>query len=302
VTTSLKGAEGVSFEAVSRTKTAARQPPFGQNRKAISTMESEVKEGGQNRPLVLRGRAIRADENGLLCLNDIWAAAQYRKHKRPNDWKRLATTNPRILKVLALITGKSRNYLPEDMRRVYRTRRGPNGGTYADMRLALDYAEYLNPSLAIEVKEVFLRYKSADPTLADEIMQRNDAAMNEWMAKRSLARAARISYTATLKAHGLREPKEYAQCTNATYEGLFGMTASQLRQHLGLPANRNLRDAMDVKDLVTVSFTEVHATDRIEDEDCDGFHECRAATRKVAGAVRNMIEGDRKDRQKRLIG
>jgi hypothetical protein len=35
-------------------------------------------------------------------------------------------------------------------------------GTYADPRLALAYAEYLSPKLALEVKEVFLRYKAAE--------------------------------------------------------------------------------------------------------------------------------------------
>jgi len=266
-------------------------------------MESEEKSEANNLPLVIRGRAIRADENGLICLNDIWSAAGYKKYRRPGDWQRLATTNPRIERVLALITGKSRNYTVEDMRRVYRTRRGPDGGTYADPRLALDYAEYLNPALAIEVKEIFLRYKAADPMLADDIMERNGAEANEWIAKRSMARSARLGYTATLKQHGVSERKHYAECTNATYQGLFGKSAAQLKKDKGLPAKGGkLRDAMDVKELVTVSFAEVMSSERIEDEECVGFGECHAATRKVAGAVRDMIEGDRKDRQRRMLG
>jgi hypothetical protein len=253
----------------------------------------------EGQSLTIRGRAIRVDENGLTCLNDIWSAAGYTKHRRPNDWQRLATTNPRIIRVLALITGKSRNYTKEDMQRVYRTRRGPDGGTYADARLALDYAEYLNPALAIEVKEVFLRYKAADPALADEVMERADAAANEWIAKRSMSRAARLGYTATLKDHGVIEPRHYAECTNATYRSLFGKEAQQLKREKGVKGS--LRDAMDLKELATVSFAEVLSTDRIEDESCEGFVECRDATSKVATAVRDMIEGDKRDRQRRLV-
>jgi hypothetical protein len=262
---------------------------------------TRLDDNDDNQQLVIRGRAIRADDHGLICLNDIWSAAGFTKHQRPFDWMRLYTTQARIARVLKLITGKSRNYEKADVLRAYKTKVGKNGGTWADPRLALDYAEFLNPVLAIEVKEVFLRYKAADPTLADDIMERADAEANEWIAKRSLSRAARLGYTATLKNHGVIEPKHYAECTNATYNGIFGKPAAQLRKDKGVPANGNLRNAMDTKELVTVAFAEVMSSDRIEDEECRGFAECRNATGKVAGAVRNMIEGDRRDRQKRLF-
>lgn len=250
--------------------------------------------------LVVRGRAVRFDENGLACLSDIWKAAGYTKNRTPAQWQRLPTTNRKIERVLELIVGKSHNYTKEDMRRVYRAYRGANGGTYADVRLALDYAEYLNPKLAIEVKEVFLRYKAADPTLADDIMQRADAEANEWMAKRSISRAARLGYTATLKEHGVSEPGHYAECTNATYRGVFGQTAAQIRK--AKAAKGPLRDAFNLRELATITFAEVMSSDRIEEEDCQGFIECRTATSRVATAVRTMIDSEKKDRQKRLVG
>lgn len=241
------------------------------------------------------------DDSGLTCLNDIWKAAGFSKNNRPSDWASLPTTHKRIERVLKLITGKSGNYVKADILRALKTRVGANGGTWADVRLALDYAEYLNPALAIEVKEVFLRYKAADPTLADEVMERADAAANEWMAKRSMARATRLGYTDTLKGHGVKAPVEYAECTNATYRGLFGKRASELKTAKGLKKGQQLRDAMDLRELATVSFAEVLSSDRIEDEECQGFAECQSATLKVSTAVRDMIERDKKDRQKRLV-
>lgn len=251
--------------------------------------------------LIIRGRSIRVDENGLTCLNDIWKAAGFTKNQTPGQWGRLPITLRKIERVLKLIVGKSHNYTAEDIRRVYRAKRGADGGTWADVRLALDYAEYLNPALAIEVKEVFLRYKAADPTLADDIMERNDAAANEWMAKRSTARATRLGYTDTLQRHGVEKPAEYAECTNATYLGVFGKRAAQLRADKGLKKSQPLRDAFDLKELATVSFVEVMASDRIDDEACSGFSECHSATLKVSTGVRDMIDRDRKDRQRRLV-
>lgn len=188
------------------------------------------------------------------------------------------------------------------MRQVFRTRRGPDGGTYADVRLALDYAEYLNPKLAIEVKEVFLRYKASDVTLADEVLQRASAEDNEWAGRRAITRAVRIQYTSELKSRGVIEPKHYAMCTNATYEKLFGKSAKDLKLAKGLPANANLRDKMDARELAFLGASEALSVERMEDEDSSGFKECHTATGKAASAIHNAIEADRRDRQKRMVG
>lgn len=251
--------------------------------------------------LVIRGRDIRFDENGLACLNDIWKAAGFTKNHRPFDWQRLPGSNSKIERVLELITGKSRNYTKDDMRLVFRTRRGADGGTYADVRLALDYAEYLNPKLAIEVKEVFLRYKAGDATLADEVLQRASAEDNEWAAKRAIGRAVRLNYTAELKNRGVEEPKHYALCTDATYRNLFGGSAKDLRKERGLPAKANLRDKMDTRELAYLGASEALSVERMEDEDSQGFTECHKATGRAATAIRTAIEADRKDRQRKLV-
>lgn len=252
--------------------------------------------------LVIRGRSVRFDENGLACLNDIWTAAGFTKNQRPNDWTRLAVTRRKVERVLELITGKSRNYDDKDMRRVLRTRRGADGGTYADVRLALDYAEYLNPKLAIEVKEVFLRFKAGDATLADEVLQKASAEDNEWAARRALGRSIRQGYTKELSERGVREPKHFAQCTNTTYRTLFDKDARQLKVAKGLPANANLRDKMDLKELAFLGASEALSIERMEDEGSHGASECEVATRRAALSIRNAIENDRRDRQKRMIG
>ena len=251
--------------------------------------------------LVIRGRSVRFDENGLACLNDIWKAAGFTKHQRPNDWSRLPGTIKKMERVLELNTGKSRNYDAADMRLVFRTIRGANGGTYADVRLALDYAEYLNPKLAIEVKEIFLRYKAGDATLADEVLDKASAEDNVWVAQRAIGRAARIHFTHELHARGVSEPNHYAMCTNATYLSLWDKTAKQIKAERGLPANANPRDRMDAKDLAFLAASEALSVERMEDEDSQGFNECHTATRKAASAIRNAIEADRRDRQKRMV-
>lgn len=48
--------------------------------------------------------------------------------------------------------------------------RGRAARTFAHPVLALDYAEYLDPSIGVDVREVFLRFKANDMSLAVEIM------------------------------------------------------------------------------------------------------------------------------------
>jgi hypothetical protein len=250
--------------------------------------------------LTLRGRLIESDENGLIRLNDIHTAAGFSKNQTPGDWTALTSTSQKTIQVLKLNTGKSGNWTKKEYRSTIYAKRGAGGGTYADPRLALDYAEYLNPKLAIEVNEVFLRYKAGDATLADEVLQRAPAEDNEWAARRAMGRAVRGHYTKELHERGVANPKEYAICTNQTYQGLFDATAKKLKEQKGLPKSANLRDSMDMKEIAFVAASEALAVERMTEEESEGFGECRTATSMAAGSIRSAIDHDRKNRQKKL--
>ena len=244
---------------------------------------------------MVRGQLIRTDENGLVCLNDIHKASGFTVNRRPGDWRDNPSTGPLQIAVMERITGKSGNWSKDDWRRAIRTRTGANGGTYADVRLALSYAEYLNPKLALEVKEVFLRFKAADPTLADDVLERASADANEWAGRRALSRAIRKGYTDTLKGHGVVRGPDFGMCTNALYQGLFDKTAKQLKEARG--AKGSLRDKMDLRELAYVMASEALSSERIEEQACEGPAPCREATRTSARFIRDAIEGDRRDRK-----
>ncbi|MDR7124072.1 KilA-N domain-containing protein [Pseudotabrizicola sp. 4114] len=249
--------------------------------------------------MVIRGRKIATDINGLVSLTDIHSASGFSKNRTPGDWLGLQTTTQRILRVLKLNTGKSGNWTKTDYRTATYAKRGAGGGTFADPRLALDYAEYLNPALAIEVKEVFLRYKSADPTLADEVLQRATDEQNEWAATRALGRVKRNEFTEALKQHNV-SGFGYGNCTNAVYKEVLGGTSKAVLKARDLPEKTNLRDKMSKDELVYVMMAETLARQRIEDEKPTGNTPCERATQRSASFVRQAIDLDRKDRQKSL--
>lgn len=250
-------------------------------------------------PFKIRGRNIRLDEQGRVCLNDIHLAGGFSKNQTPHDWGRSESAKSLMVTVLEKSRGKSPTFSKTDVLSVYCVKMGRGGGVWAHPNLALAYAKYLSPELHYEVNEVFLRYKAGDAVLADDILQRAPAKDNEWAGIRALSRSTRTELTSTLQSHDVTKPLDFAKVTNATYGGLWNKTAKQIKSEKGLKPTANLRDAMKKNELVFVMAAEQLAKERIEDENARGVSLCSAAATKSASFIRQAIEADRADRKKK---
>lgn len=245
--------------------------------------------------LKIRGREIRSDENGLVCLTDIWKASRRGDNFKPGQWQGHDATKKLMLALLDRIGAQNPNSRRISVKTIYYARGA--AGTYADPRLALAYAEYLSPKLAIEVKEVFLRYRAADATLADDILERASPEANEWAGVRALARTTRNKHTAVLHEHGVERPLDFAKITNETYIALFDEPTQQLKTARGLKKGDNLRDKMSLPELTYVMAAESLANERIEETDPRGPARCQIAVRTSATFIREAIEKDRASRR-----
>jgi hypothetical protein len=250
--------------------------------------------------LVLRKRLIRTDDHGRICLSDIYASGDYGSHQTPNDWWRVHATQRLAQALLSRLPVNTRQSNKPSLSDIYQGKTGPKGGVYAHPILACAYAGYLSPELEIEVREVWLRYRAGDPTLADEVLERATPEANLWVASRAEARAIRNGYTVTLRDHEVKG-RGYMDCTDEAYTKLFDAPAWQLRQRRGLPKGTNLRDKMDIVELSAIKLTEALATQRITVEDSRGNAECKEATGRTAANVRFAIDREMQDRQKRLL-
>jgi hypothetical protein len=147
--------------------------------------------------------------------------------------------------------GKRKPFTKADWDEVYFAIGKPGGGTFAHPILACAYAGYLSPGLDVEVREVWLRYRAADPTLADEVLERASPEANLWAATRAEARAIRSTYTAMLRDHQVKG-RGYMDCTDEAYLRLFDGPAWRLRQERGLKKGTNVRDHMDIVELSAI--------------------------------------------------
>lgn len=251
--------------------------------------------------LVVRGRAVREDAEGRICLDDLWLLARAKSTQRPAVWrsggaaKRLVGALLKKIKISDLFKKKPAEAV------IYAKRGRGNAGTFAHPILAAAYAGYLDANLEVEIREVWLRYRAGDATLADEILQRASAEANHWAGVRALARSQRNSYTDTLKAHGVTGKDGYMGCTEAVYLNLLGGRSYQIRQQLGLPAKTNLRDNLPADKLAFIMAAEALSAERIAEEGRSGNADCVEATALSAAAIKSAVEADRRNRQRRLI-
>jgi hypothetical protein len=250
--------------------------------------------------LTIRGKTIGEDADGRICLDDIWALAEAKPTKKPSNWKAGAAATALIGALAKKIRNSGLFPGRKDAALIQASRGRGNKGTFAHPILAAAYAGYLNPDLEVEVREVWLRYRAGDATLADEILQRASAEANHWAGVRALGRTQRKGYTGVLKAHGV-VAKGYMDCTEAVYLHLLGGKSYQLRDKMSLPPLTNVRDHLDADKLAYVMAAEALSAERIEEEDRKGNADCAAASARSAAAIRIAIEADRKDRQKRLV-
>ncbi|EMS96978.1 KilA-N domain-containing protein [Agrobacterium tumefaciens str. Cherry 2E-2-2] len=249
--------------------------------------------------MLFKNTRIRVDENGLVCLNDIHKAAGFTKNQTPGDWQRLPSYLREYPVLLKKLTGKSRDWTKTETRSVIYSKAG--AGTWAHENLALAYSAYLSPALAVEIRDVFLRFKKGDETLHEEI-KANKAKRDEAFEKsREIGKRVRRTYTDTLKAHGVSKPYDFANCTNETYKHLLGGTAKDIKVSRKLHPKANLRDHMTMAEIAYTMASEALASERIEEQAAQGFIACRDETKLAALSIKGAIESDRKNRQKRLV-
>jgi hypothetical protein len=253
----------------------------------------------ESRSLVIRGSRIFEDINGHICLDDLWRAAKANPSKAPAKWRVTRMAKALIGELEKKIVNSSLKENKAVFSTIYARRGRGSTGTFAHPILATAYAGYLSPKLELEVREIWLRYRSGDATLADEILERATAEENRWAGTRAISRSQRVAYTDTLKKHYVTG-WGYVQCTEALYLKLLGGKSQQIRVARGLEPRVNVRDNLSVAELSFVMAAEALAAERIEQELRLGNDECADATGRSAEAIRDAIESDRRSRQARL--
>jgi hypothetical protein len=85
----------------------------------------------------------------------------------------------------------------------------------------------------------------------------------------------------------ITKPWQYGALTNATYQGLLGATANELKQQKGLKPKDSLRDSLDDVSLVAINLSELVAAKKAAT--AKNFSELESLTLTTAKRVREAI-------------
>jgi KilA-N domain len=224
--------------------------------------------------------------SNLVSLNQLWKAANSPKGKDPRNWLELDQS----AKFIYALEVKLNAHLMD----ILKTVRGRGGGTWGHWQVALAYAKYLDPNLHIQVNEWAKRYveEEVDPEKGVNRAIKNwkrQGKTDKWIQTRLETKQVRHQFTSTLQEHGVSQPLQYANCTNAINKQVLGGTAKEIRQTLGLTQNANLRDNLSRVQVAALGLAEALAEEDIEENQRYGFKQCLQSCDDAGNKVKRAL-------------
>lgn len=203
-------------------------------------------------------------KSGMLSLTDLWKEAGSDPSNNPSEWQRLPTSTSFITAVCKVLNmGKSH---------IIKSSRGKGGGTFAHPQIAAEYAQYLDPKLAVYVNELFLNPEAATQHAVNVWQKKGKSS--PWITERMIGIASRKDFTKTLQNHGVKG-SGYSDCTNAIYRPLWGGDAKVVRAKKGISEKANTRESMTEVELAAVRLAELISKETIEKTCAMGNTQCK---------------------------
>jgi len=212
-----------------------------------SEVDEAIREDG-GRGLHLGDSPIRED-NGNVCLNDLWDRAGKPENQRARDWYRGKRVKALERALQARIVEKFHKPLKDVEDSTYYTvGRGGGALTYAHPVLALDYAEYVKPEIGVAMREIFLRYRADDISLANDIFDRiaEQVQEDEYRLQNRSEMTVRNTELARQGAKAGCTEYDYAELHNSGYRGLYnGLEAADIHKLKKLTKSQKILDHMN---------------------------------------------------------
>ena len=107
----------------------------------------------------------------------------------------------------------------------------------------------------------------------------------QWKSARKNGKAARLSETCILQAHGINAPEDFAYFTDCTNKAVFGCGAEEVKMMRGIDEKGSLRDCLTQAELLLLAIHENAVKDAIEKAKAYGRDQIEVAYEKVGKAL-----------------
>lgn len=240
----------------------------------------------------LQGKKFELNADGNLNLTELWKLAGANKDKKPSEWLRWKPSKDFINTIKRLLP------IGEVSPPLLSVKKGRYGGTFAHPQIFLAYAKWASTELHAEVNDVFLRAKSGDMSLVNEIIDAHllktpQKMIDLWGIERAKGKLARLHFAGTLVKHGVVRDG-FAQCTNSLYTGAFGNNAQNLKDSRRLAPQEFLRDNMSKSELTAINIAESLASLNIERNEREGLKECNQECHTAGDLASQVVAIDTK--------
>ncbi len=123
--------------------------------------------------VLLCDKTVRVDDNGMICLTDMWKASGQLDENQPSHFLRNSKTKAYIRALEAKLQKCS----------LKKIRGGNNAGTWAEKLLAYDYAGWIDPKFKIGTYTVLDKFFNRELLLPQQELHEHtlrDAISKEW--------------------------------------------------------------------------------------------------------------------------
>jgi hypothetical protein len=150
---------------------------------------------------------------------------------------------------------------------IIKTKKGKGGGSTATWQIAVEYARYLSPKLAMRVNEVAMALELGDPRII-EAWSKNASAVDMARAQFTLANKGFNKELQTIgDAHGVTiEGMQYGMAMNAIYRPILGCTAKQHKAKHNVPDRVSIPDVLTQDELATATFAQALAAKTLRNQ------------------------------------
>lgn len=221
--------------------------------------------------------SIKADVDGHFSLTDIWCAHGSVYGKRPNNFLALKSTKE-FAEKLSDEAGISA---------LWKTKKGKGlSGTWAHIKIALAYSEWINPEFHSRVLDAFLEWleEEKNPNLkisrgVERLIAKGKSL--SWAGTRIDGVKTHRSLTDELDAHGCDQSGNvwkggYFRISNLLNEAVLGMSTQKFKNAHGIKGNRSARDLMTERQLRKLAHLEEEIRYEIIEKNPQGNDECVA--------------------------
>lgn len=179
---------------------------------------------------------------GFCCLTEMVKASD-KPGKRLNDYLSNKSTKEYIdeLKIESLAVSTAGN--PAVLVITLVDNQGLTWGTWADMEIAIDCAKWISPKFRVWANRVLrLVIQGNYQALSEEAAIAQEKLQEQWQKIRNASKEAFRSLCDATKTYSLNHPERsqeyhtflYCNCQKAVNKGLFGKSAGDIREELGV--------------------------------------------------------------------